>query len=431
LVCGLICDQSGKVVLLSPSGKEFAREWPCESYLSGMFGIAAINRRLISFLLKRHDSEDPRQRRMLLGAFEGKVSVLINIVLFLVKLVAGLMIGSAALLSDAVHSLSDCLTSIVVIVGFHFSHKEADNEHPFGHGRAEHVSTLIIAILLIIGGLELAHFSVDRLLHGGPMLEPSLPLLILVALTIFIKEGLADFSQQLGKRFGSDSLVADAWHHRLDAISTALVLVALLAENHGYKGVDAVAGIAVALLVIWSGFGIARGTVDRLMGKTPEPELLDEIHDVCHAIQGVEGIHEVIVHDYGWNRHISLHVEVSMANSLMSAHEIAEDVETVVTERFEAHTTVHVDPIDLDDPLRKQINFGLKNALKDEPELQFHDVRIRRETKGLTLTFGLVWPPGADIAQMAARAELLKTVIHEENPDLSGIDISLRRRFHQ
>lgn len=395
-----------------------------------MPGIAHINRLLIRALLKRWDGQDPRQRRMLLGTFEGKASVLINLLLFAIKLMAGIVTGSAALISDAVHSLSDCLTSIVVIVGFRFSHKEADTEHPFGHGRAEHVSTLVIAILLIIGGLELAHFSVNRFLQGQAVLDPGIGMMILVGLTIVVKEGLADFSSQLGKRLSSDSLVADAWHHRLDALSTAIVLLALLGETVGLRGLDATAGVAVALLVIWSGFDIARGTVDRLIGKTPDRELLDQIYDLCHGINGVVGVHEVVVHDYGLNRHISLHIEVSLANTLMAAHQIAEDVENAVTQTFEAHTTVHVDPIDLSDPLRASIAQRIGEELASDPEIHFHDLRIHRDGVRRKLSFGLVWPPGTDEQTTIARASQLKANLLDGYPELTGIEISLRRRFH-
>lgn len=397
--------------------------------------LRRINRWLIEGLETRWSALAPSPRRERLGAFEGHVSVVVNLVLSGIKLAAGLATGSLALVGDAFHSASDCLTSVVVIVGFHFSHKDPDREHPFGHGRAEHVATLIIAILLIIAGAELGRAATGRLLAPQP-LEP-VPgwLIFVIGLTILVKEGLADFAFQLGKRIDSEALTADAWHHRLDSVSTALVVAALLAENAGWPRMDGAVGLAVAALVIWSGFDIARGTVTRLLGKAPDAELLERLLEAARRVEGVIGVHEVVVHDYGLHLHVSAHIEVAQSHSLVEAHRIAEEVERRIEVAVPSRVIVHVDPIDLEDPLRNAMAARVRAELPALQAVQFHDLRLEtlrsaEERRRVDLELSLVWPPGTPDETCERECAALEGRLRGEFEELRQVRVDRRRRFH-
>lgn len=401
----------------------------------GTMPLKPINRWFIARLENRWSRLSPARRRERLGAFEGHVSVVVNLLLAAVKLAAGLATGSLALIGDAFHSASDCLTSVVVIVGFHFSHKDPDREHPFGHGRAEHVSTLIIAILLIIAGAELGRAALERFMASQPLDPVPGWLIAVVGFTILIKEGLADFAFQLGRRIDSEALKADAWHHRLDSISTALVVFALLAENAGWPRMDGLVGLAVAALVVWSGLDIARGTVTRLIGQAPDAELLERLLDAGRSVEGVIGIHEVAVHDYGLNLYVSLHIEVAQSHSLVEAHRIAEDVEARIEEAVPSRAIVHVDPIDLEDPLRNAMAERVRGEMPNLQAVQFHDLRIEDlradpAERRVNLELALVWPPGTTDAVCERESVQLETRLRETFAELRQVRIDRHRRFH-
>jgi cation diffusion facilitator family transporter len=394
-----------------------------------------LNRLFIRRLESRWAGLPAGDRRERLGAFEGHLSVVVNLVLSLIKLAGGLLTGSLALIGDAFHSASDCLTSLVVIFGFHFSNKDPDKEHPFGHGRAELVSTLIIAILLLIAGAELGRAAVERLLAPQPLDPVPAWLIAVVAATILIKEGLADFAFQLGRRIGSETLAADAWHHRLDSISTALVVAALLAENAALPRMDGAVGLAVALLVAWSGFTIARRSVTRLLGQAPEAELLEQLEDAARAVSGVEGVHEVVVHDYGLHLHISLHIEVAQSHSLLEAHAIADEVERRVATAVPSQVIVHVDPIDLDDPLRNAMAALVRAELPRLKAVQFHDLRLEdlrpaQAGRRVDLELALVWAPGTPEFDCRRESQALEARLKESFAELRRVHIDCRRRFH-
>ncbi len=389
-----------------------------------------INRRIIGRLQARW-AELPRDvQRERLGVVEGRLSILLNFVLFVLKLIAGIFTGSLAVISDAFHSISDCLTSLVVIVGFRFSHRDADRKHPFGHGRVEHISTLIIAILLIIAGLELARANFLRLLEPQ-VLEIGNWVLGVLILTILVKEGLSDLSQQLGEVIDSDALRADARHHRLDELSTGLVVAALALQRFGLPAMDAAVGLLVALLVSWSGVSIARNTVDRLLGKAPEPELLNSIMEAVQSVKDVIDVHGIIVHDYGMNRYVSLHVEVDQEFSLTEGHDIAEEVERSVTAAAGAHVTVHLDPIDTSDELRNSIAAQIESEFEHLSAVQYHDLRLARAGEKVKVSVALVYPPGFPQDQIDAEGKLFEQRLRRTFPLIGELNLLMRQRHHE
>lgn len=322
------------------------------------------------------DPDRDHAHRARYGALEGWVSVAVNVLLFVVKGAMGVITGSIAVVADAVHSLSDTATSGVVIFGFRMAGKPSDEEHPFGHGRAEPIATLVVAVLLIVVGVEFLRSSVSRLLHPR-MLQVSWAMVAVLAGTVVMKEWLARFSRGLARRIKSDALEADSWHHRTDSISTGFVIAGFVLSRWGFPWVDGVAGLAVSTIIAWIGFDIGRRAVNRLLGQAPTEEEAGEIRATALSVDGVEGVHEVLVHTYGNQRAVSLHIEVSADLSALELHSIADEVESVLSLGRNTIVVVHVDPIDRNHPHYEEIRAIVEGAVRDDDRCySFHDLRI-------------------------------------------------------
>ena len=265
---------------------------------------------IVSKFIKDYQKVSDLKVRSQYGSLEGWISIVINVVLFAVKIVTGLAINSVALIADAVHTLSDSATSVVVIVGFKIAKKPSDKEHPFGHGRVEPVATLIVSVLLFVAGVELLEKSVHSIFNSHAT-TASFGVILLITGTIFIKELMARFSYVLGDMIDSKALKADALHHRTDAISTVLVVVALIASHFGFSRIDGIMGACVSLIIFYSAYEIDKEAVNPLLGEAVSKETLKEIERIAKSHEGILGVHDIIFHKYVQTSVISLHVEVS------------------------------------------------------------------------------------------------------------------------
>lgn len=281
------------------------------------------------------------EKRQKIAYLEASVSIIINIILAIIKAVFGLMLNSISLIADAVHTASDVLTSAVVILGFKLSAIPADDQHPHGHGRIEFIATLIISLMLIGVGIKFGIDSYHRFLENTPVKGSYLAVAIMIAAAL-IKEWMSRFSIDLGKRISSPALIADAWHHRTDAIASLLVAVAILASQFGYYRADAVLGFAVCALIIWTGLEIFRDSTSKIIGESDASQI-ERVDELARGILGVKSTHNIAVHDYGANKIISLHIEVDGYMSLYHAHHIADQVENIIGRELYAETTVHLD----------------------------------------------------------------------------------------
>jgi len=324
-----------------------------------------------------------------IGKFQGWISVAINSILFLIKLIIGLITGSVSVLADAIHTLSDVFSSGVVIWGFHESEKPADKEHPYGHGRAEYIATLIIAVLLCVVGIEFIETAIDRIMNPDSI-NPDWWMIGVIAGTIFIKEFTARYAEFLSAKIASGTLHADAWHHRIDALSSMMVILAMIAGKYGYHHVDGWAGLGVALFIIWTGIQISKSAIDDLIGKPPTHEEVEEIRLIVRKIVGVLGVHDISVHRYGRDRFISIHIEINAAESQGRAHDIAEEVEMALSKSFQVEPTVHIDPVQPDNPLVKKVEAFLENTWgRDDRIENWHDLRVIETEKHNVILFGV------------------------------------------
>lgn len=310
------------------------------------------------------------------GILEGWISIVVNILLFAVKITAGIQVKSAALIADAVHTLADSATSVVVIVGFKLSQKPSDAEHPFGHGRIEPVATLIISVLLFVAGAELFHHSIQTILHPTKSVA-GIEIILIISATIIVKELLAKFAFIIGDYIDSDTLKADALHHRSDVFATLMVVVALAASRYGYFIVDGIMGCLVTIVIFHSAYLIAKEAISPLLGEAPSPELLKKIEEKCLNIPGVLGTHDIISHQYGQNSITSLHIEVAHTMSAVELHMIAEQIEDAVGDITRGIAVVHIDPVNKNHPGYRIISKMIQKIIEaDDRLLSFYDLKI-------------------------------------------------------
>ena len=361
--------------------------------------------------------------RSKIGMFQGWVSVVVNGLLFSIKLSLGLMVGAVSLIADAVHTLSDVISSGVVIWGFKQAEKPADVEHPYGHGRAEYIATLIIAVLLVVAGIEFIQVAIERIQNPG-LVTADWWMIILLSATILLKELTARYAEFLSGKIASGTLHADAWHHRSDAISSLLVVIALVAGKNGYSSVDGWAGLGVALFLIYTGYEIAKDAVDDLIGKPPTSEEVEIIRQLIMEVDGVLGAHDITVHSYGHDKFTSVHVEIDAEKSTAEAHDISEEVEEQLHQRLGVEPTIHIDPVHPDNPLVKQVQgFLNENWIRDDRISDIHDIRVVQTENHNVILFGLNLKIGMSQKEIVECCQLIEDDLIDE---FQGFEINIK-----
>ena len=268
---------------------------------------------LARIFIKETEKNPSAQTRQAYGTLCSAAGVGLNILLFIGKVLAGILSGSIAITADAFNNLSDAASSTVVLLGFRLGGQKADRDHPFGHGRFEYLSGLVVAMLIVLMGFELAKSSIDKILHPEPVEFSGLIVAILLS-SIAVKFYMFLYNRSYGRRFESSAMLAMATDSLSDCASTAVILAATLAGQYTSLQIDGWCGILVALLIFWSGIKAGKETLDPLLGTPPAPEYVEQIRELVMAHDAVIGIHDLVVHDYGPGRcMISLHAEVSSA----------------------------------------------------------------------------------------------------------------------
>ena len=333
---------------------------------------------LLNFFLGKPMEPLTMEVRARYGFFQGAVSIIGNIALALLKFLFGWMTNSIALMADAFHTGSDVLTSVVVVIGFWTAKKPADMEHPYGHGRIEPIATLIISLLLIWVGIEFARASYDRL-REPPIVTWSAVAFGLMIFSALAKEWMARLALAIGKLIQSDMLKGDAWHHRSDAIASALVAFSMIATYLGYRRIDSFFGIGIAILIIYTGFELLRSMVSVLVGKAPSQDLINRIVRASLSVDGVHQVHDINVHEYGDHKMISLHVRIPGEMDTARSHHLAQLVEKAVSDSLNASTVVHVDPSESTQSMleRKTVEDELTRIVTQYPSVKsFHGLRV-------------------------------------------------------
>lgn len=276
--------------------------------------------------------------------FAGWLSIFINILLFIFKFWVGIQSGSVAIIADAWHSLSDSLTSVILLFGLKISDKPADKEHPFGHGRSELIASLIIAILLAMVAFEFFWKSFERLNLHQAATYGNLALWAMI-ITIICKEAMAQYAFWVGKITGMTSLKADAWHHRSDAISSVVILTGIIFGKHIWW-LDGVMGIIVAAVIMYAAFNILKSAIGPLLGRSPSNKLVEKVKGICEKYADAEiYVHHFHIHDYGNHTELTFHIHLDGQMSLENAHAITKQIEFELLKEFKIAATIHMEPI--------------------------------------------------------------------------------------
>ena len=283
-----------------------------------------------------------KNRRLIYA--EGWLSIGINTTLFVLKYWAGIVTGSVAIVADAWHTMSDSITSIMVIVGEKLSSRPADRDHPFGHGRAEIIVSIIIGVLLAVVGFNFFIESVQKL-RDYERPDFNILAVIVFAVSVVLKEAITHFSFWAGKKTKAPSLIADAWHHRSDSVASALILVGILVSRFAWW-IDAALGVAVSVLILFAAYGIIRKGINPLLGERPDKKLLDHVNRIAERLTGARlDIHHVHIHNYGNHKELTFHIRVE-GDSLIRGHRLATEMEGAIREELAMEATIHIEPLE-------------------------------------------------------------------------------------
>lgn len=272
------------------------------------------------------------------------ISILGNALLFVLKLWAGIISGSVTLIADAWHTLSDSLSSVIVLVALRVARKPPDEEHPFGHGRSETIASVIVGSMLAFIAFHFLIESVNRLVTTQSATYGSLAIWVTVV-SIVIKEVMARFSISIGKKTGSSALEADGWHHRSDALSSVLVLVGILVSG-SFWWVDGVMGVLISVFIGYVAVQVLNGAISALLGKNPEEDVLSRVQVICNEAAGMQVYaHHIHWHDYGGHKEMVFHIRLPAKWTLREVHDLVDILEEAVESELKATTTIHVDPL--------------------------------------------------------------------------------------
>lgn len=358
----------------------------------------------------RENVTSPAVRRAY-GTLCGAVGIGLNLLLFLGKFFAGQLSGSIAVTADAFNNLSDAGSSAVTLLGFRLAGRKPDTEHPFGHGRVEYISGLAVAGLILLMGVELAKSSVAKILHPEEVTFSLLALGILAA-SVGVKLYMWGYNRSVGRRIRSAAMEATSMDSLSDAASTAAVLLAMLVGKWTGLAVDGYVGLLVALFILFSAYKAARETLSPLLGQAPDPELVQEIRDIVAAHSAVQGIHDLVVHDYGPGRcMISLHAEVPAHGDIAELHDVIDNIERELAEKLHCQAVIHMDPIVTDDAAVAALRRRVAEAVKQvDPRMTIHDFRMVRGATHSNLIFDAVLPFSAEKTPEQAAQEIRQLV---------------------
>lgn len=280
-----------------------------------------------------------------LGYMAGVVSVVLNLLLFALKYYAGIMSASVALVADAWHTLSDSMTSVVVILGIKLSSKKPDKEHPFGHGRWEQIAALVIALLLMLVGVEFVQDAIGKL-RSQQSADFGWWAYLATICSIVLKEGLAQYSFYIARLTGNSAVKADAWHHRSDALSSVVVLVGLWLGRY-FWWIDAALGIVVSLMLFHAAYCIVREAVNKILGEDPSPEIVSKVEEIVKIELGDRAYpHHFHIHNYGNHTEFTLHVKIPGEETVREAHDKATLVERRIKAEMDMDATIHIEPLE-------------------------------------------------------------------------------------
>lgn len=395
---------------------------------------------LVKKFIKNYDDVKNQNVREKYGVLGGILGIICNIVLFSVKLIIGLLLNAIAIMSDAFNNLTDSFSSIVSIISAKMANKKPDKDHPFGHGRIEYVSTLIVSFIIIIVGFELFTSSFEKLFEGikngssAILLDSSFYLsMIILSLSLLVKLWMYSYNKYLGKKINSSVLLATSTDSISDVLTSSSIIIATLIGGlflkEYYFYLDSIMGIIVSIIICINGVKLVVKTISDLLGKPVDEEEYKQIEDIILSRKQIIGVHDLMIHDYGPGRKFaSVHAEIDANSNIVEAHEIIDDIEHICLAKTNIELTIHMDPIDTSSKEVLQANETIKEVLAKYQNFSFHDLRITNGENNINVIFDLVVPFDVSNDKLQALIEEIKKDIKNKNNKYSLV-IKIDRPF--
>lgn len=359
---------------------------------------------LAKFWIKNYrDTENPSVREAY-GILCSIVGIVLNLLLFAGKYLAGILSGSLAIMADALNNLSDAGSSVVTLIGFRFAGRRPDRDHPFGHGRYEYIAGLVVSFLILLMGIELGKSSIDKIFHPESM-EGGWLVILILAVSIAVKFYMHRYNRKIGERIDSSAMKATAMDSLSDSVATAVVLLCTILYQVTEWNLDGWGGGLVALFIIYTGISSIRDTLSPLLGQAPDPEYVHQIECIVKAHPEILGIHDMVVHDYGpGHRLISLHGEVSGDGDIYVLHDVIDRIEQELHEKMGCEAVIHMDPIAADDDHVNAMRDKTQKLLQQwDSRISIHDFRMVEGPTHTNLIFDAVVPQ--DLAETEEEAK--------------------------
>ena len=373
-----------------------------------------------TFIKNSDDIKDPKVRQSY-GILGGAVGIACNIFLFVTKFIAGMVTGAISITADAFNNLSDAFSSVITIVGFKMSEKPPDPGHPFGHGRIEYLSGLFVSVAIILVSFDLFKTSVNKIFNPTDVHYTKMAVIILV-ISVFLKLWIGYFNRTLGNKIDSATMKATSTDSISDCVATSVVLLSIAVSHFTSLKIEGYAGAIVAIFIFFAGIGSINDTIQPLLGTPPSAELVQGIKELVLSHKEIVGIHDLVVHDYGPGRMmVSLHAEIPYKMDIMLAHDVIDNIEYELDKKFNCESTIHFDPIDLENETTRKVCSDVKKVVKEiSSDMTIHDFRMTQGIDHQNLIFDIVVPAHCKITNDELR-EIIDTKCKELNPKYNTV----------
>lgn len=383
---------------------------------------------MFHFLLRRlvpgsSQPDDPNVRARC-GTVSGVIGIALNLLLCAGKFAAGLITGSISVTADALNNLTDAGSSLITFIGFRLAGQRPDDDHPFGHGRIEYLTGLVISVLILLVGFELVKSSVSKIIHPEPVVFSVLSALILVV-SICVKLWMWLFNRALSQKIDSSALAATAADSLTDSMATLVVLIGLLVSHFASLQLDGWLGLAVAIFILRAGFCSIKDTLNPLLGQPPDPALVRNVQSTVLAHSEIVGMHDLIIHDYGPGRRIlSLHAEIPADADIMSAHDVIDHVERELKAKFSVEAVIHMDPIVVGDEETDRLRELVASHAKEiDPAITIHDFRMTNGPLHTNLIFDMVVPHSCKLTNDQVTSRISHAMKQEDEHFFTVVEI--------
>lgn len=387
---------------------------------------------LVRTFIKDKDNIKNEGVRNKYGYLAGIVGIISNFTLFAIKLFVGILTSSIAVTADAFNNLSDMASSVVTIIGFKFASMPPDKEHPFGHGRLEYISALVVAFMVMLVGIQFVKSSIERILNPVAVKFEIIPLILLI-ISILVKVWLSRFNKFIGEKIDSSALKAAALDALGDVFTSSCVVISFFISKFTTIPIDGYVGIAVSLAILYAGYSLVKETISPLLGEAPDPELVREINQGVLSYEHVNGVHDLIIHNYGVGKCIaSIHAEIPADIDIMTIHDIIDTAEREISEKLNIHLVIHMDPICIENEEIAAAREEVEKIIKYNPVIKsMHDFRIIGHGEHKNLIFDVV-VDNDKFEKIMNEEELKQTIekcIKDVHPEYNCV-ITVDREYH-